>query len=124
MDEQLRRAERAAATGNPEAVAHWRYLCGRRGLFFKDHRPDEILSEWEEAQEDYDELWWHTSRGRKCGLWSPGDLRTGDFYFRTSVFKTCSKWGHLQGGKNSKRQTIRTHRDGSRRGYRFRNKQD
>ena len=122
MDEQLRRAERAAATGNPEAEAYWRHLCGRRGLFFKDYVPDEVLSEWEEAQQDYDDSWWHANTPRKCGLWNHGDLNHFDFDFRTAVFKTHCRWGHAwKGAENSKRQTIRTHRDGSRKSYRLRN---
>jgi hypothetical protein len=121
MDEQLRRAERAAATGNPEDVAHWRRLCGRRGLFFKDYAPDEVLSEWEEAQQDYDDSWWHANTPRKCGLWNRGDLGHYDFDFKTAVFKAHHRWGHYYVSGNSKRQTIRTHRDGSRRNYRLRN---
>lgn len=123
MDEQLRRAERAAATGNPEAEAYWRRLCGRRGLFFKDYVPDEVLSEWEKAQQGFDDLWWHANTSRKCGIWKNGDFWDCDF--KSSVFKAHHHWGHRwAGSQNSKRKTIRTHRDGSRKSYRLRDKQD
>ena len=36
------------------------------------------------------------------------------------LFKAHHDWGH-KGSKNSKRKTLRTHRDGSRRDFRLRN---
>ncbi len=121
MDDQLRRAERAAATGSPEDVARFERLCGRIGLFFRDRKPDEILSDAEETQQDYDETWWHGNTARKCGIWRYSDWRHGDVDFNSAVFKAHHQWGHRGwGSKNSKRQTLRTHRDGSRRNYRLR----
>ena len=70
MDEQIQRTERDAAAGDPEAAAAWLRLCARRGLYFRDFpRKDEDPTEWEEAQKDYDDLWWHGNTPRKCGLW-------------------------------------------------------
>ena len=115
MDEQLRRAERAAANGDPEAAAAWLQLCGRMGLFFRDHQPNEILSEAEDAQLDYDDIWWHR---RKCLRldWDGDPINNGGLY------KAHHKWGHRGwNNRNAKRKTLRTHRDGSRKNYRLRN---
>jgi len=59
MDLQLRQLERQAHAGDPDAEMRWIRLCGRRGLYFKDYQPDEVLTEWEEVQADYDSIIWH-----------------------------------------------------------------
>ena len=68
MDERIRRVERRALAGDLEAERLWRRLCGRMGLYFKDHQPDETLTEWEEVQKDYDDLFWH-AKGPKHFMW-------------------------------------------------------
>ena len=50
MDEQLRRLERRALTGDVEAEIRWRALCGRVCLYLRDHKPNETLSEWERTR--------------------------------------------------------------------------
>lgn len=113
MDDQLRRAERAAATGSSEDVARFERLCGRMGLHFRDHKPDEILSDAEETQQDYDETWWHGNTARKCGIWRYSDWSHGEADFKSAVFKAHHQWGHRGfDSKNSKRKTLRTHRNG------------
>ncbi len=83
-------------------------------------RRAETLTEWEEVQQDFDDLWWHGNTPRKCGLWGgTGIDRFWDVDFRKGVFKAHLTWGHRWGGENSKRQTLRTHRDGSRKDYRL-----
>lgn len=115
MDERLRRAERRAAAGDPEAEDLWRKLCGRMGLYFKDHRPNEILSEWEEIQQDYDEIWWHRRKALRLD-WDGDPINHGGLY------KAHHSWGHRGWSeRNAKRKTMRTHRDGSRKNYRLRN---
>ena len=122
MDTDLRRAQRALAWSAPEdreALVRSHARVGERLRLPPD---DEPLSEWEELQEHYDDLWWHRNTPRKCGLWNHGDLRNLDFDFAPSVFKAHHTWGHTGwDDKNSKRATLRTHRDGSRRQYRLRN---
>jgi len=114
MDEQIRRAERAAATGDPEAVALWIRLCARMGLHFRDFpRTSEELTDAEEVQADYDDIFWHRTTALRMGWdWEP----------RAGLYKAHHTWGHRGWGeKNGKQKTLRTHRDGSRKNYRLRN---
>lgn len=112
MDNQLRRIERRALAGDAEAERLWRRLCGRIGLYFRDHQPNEILTEWEEIQADYDEIWWHRRKALRWGWdWEP----------MGGLVKAHHTWGHRGwNNRNSKRKTLRTHRDGSRRNYKIR----
>ncbi len=113
MDEQLRRIEREALAGDPEAEILWLRLCGRVGLYFRDYPPDELLSEAEETQQNYDEIWWHRRKALRLD-WDGDPIMSGGLY------KAHHSLGHKGwGSKNSKRQTLRTHRDGSRRNYRL-----
>lgn len=116
MDDQLRRLERLAATGDRASRELWKAALVRAG--FPD--PDEEalkapLTEWEEAQAHYDDLWWHASTPHKCGLWNHSCFRHRDEDFAPSVFKAHHDWGHRWGGENSKRKTMRTHRNGKHR---------
>ncbi len=111
MDDQLRRVERQALSGDPEAKILLQQLYGRLGLYFRDREREEILSEPEEIQGDFDEIWWHRRKALRLD-WD-GDPKP-------SICKAHHPWGHRGwGAKNAKRQTLRTHRDGSRRNYRL-----
>lgn len=123
MDDQLRRAQRQAATGDPEAEIRYTQLCGRIGLYFRDHQPDETLSEAEEVQQDYDDIFWH----RKSVIafkWT-GYCRCcydyGSFFASGTVKAKDMKRRDNWGNNNAKRNTLRTHRDGSRKNYRLKN---
>lgn len=114
MDNKLRRAERDMLRGSPNGESDYRRMCARVGLYFKDHKPLEDLSEWEEAQEDYDDIWWHRRKALRLD-WDGDPINSGGLY------KAHHPWGHRGwGSKNSKRKTLRTHRDGSRRQFRLR----
>jgi hypothetical protein len=117
MDESLRRAEREAALDDYDARQRYRRMLVRSG------QPDPFELEehsWVDGVQDgYDDLWWHGNTARKCGLWRGRDFWDCDF--KTSVFKAHHRWGHdPYRGTNSKRKTLRTHRDGSRKNYRLR----
>ena len=116
MDDQIRRLEREAARGGYEARRAWKRCLQWIGEPDPDQAELEApATEWEEAQADYDDLWWHSNTPRKCGLWGgSGGWRFYDIDFKTAVFKAHLHWGHLWGGHNSKRKTLRTHRKGSR----------
>lgn len=123
MDDRLRKAEREfAAIGDYES---WRRLQVELARAGYDVESELLapLSEVEEFQVDYDELWWHAKRGLRCGLWgSNGSHSFEDVDFAPSVYKAHHKWGHTwQGKENSKRKTLRTHRDGSRKNYKIKN---
>jgi len=126
MDNELRRVERDAALGDPIAQARWIRLCARMGLFFRDFPlKKEILSEAEDAQADFDEIWWHAKRGLRCGLWGSNGIHSfWDVDFKPSVYKAHLSWGHKGsfGAQNSKRRTLRTHRSSKHkaRNYRLR----
>jgi len=121
MDDYLRRLERLAASGDYTSREQWKAALERAGLPDPDEEALKApLTEWEEAQAHYDDLWWHASTPHKCGLWNHSCLRHRDEDFAPSVFKAHHEWGHRCGGENSKRQTLRTHRDGSRKNYRLR----
>ena len=121
MDLELRRIERRMRAGEFGAEEEWRRKCGRRGLYFRDRRPAGDLTEWEEIQADYDDIWWHrksvktlkfTGYCRCCcdfNTWARKLVKAKDMAWR-------SNWGD----NNAKRKTLRTHRDGSRRNYRLR----
>lgn len=105
MDERFRQAEREwLATGLPEAEDRFRRECARFGLRFRDHKREEILTEWEEIQADYDEIAWHARKALRWGWdWDP----------RGGLVKAHHTWGHRGwNNRNSKRKTLRTHRDG------------
>ena len=122
MDDKLRRLERLAALGDPEAEAAWRRENGRRGLYFRDRQPHETLTQWEESQEDYDEIFWH-AKGPKYFAWWSGCPCCQDWgRLAAKLTKAHHVWGHRWGGQNSKRKTLRTHRDGSRKNYRLRSR--
>jgi len=122
MDDQLRLAERAVRAGEPGAESLWRFLCARRGLYLRDRQPPEELTEWEEIQADYDDLWWQ--RKSVVGFkWTSGCRCCFEYgnKFANKLVKgkdqrNRSNWGD----NNAKRKTLRTHRDGSRRAYRLR----
>lgn len=117
MDEQLRRLERLASSGDYYARVQWKTALLRAGL----PDPDAMalagpLTLAEEIQEQFDDIWWHR---RKCLRldWDGDPINSGGLY------KAHHPWGHRGwGAKNSKRQTLRTHRDGSRRDYQLRDK--
>lgn len=111
MDERLRRLERQAALGDREAELRWREECKRIGLYFRDRQPDEILSEAEEIQEDYDEIFWH-AKGPRHFSWNPACPCCGDWSkWSAKLTQDHHTWGHRWGGQNSKRKTLRTHRN-------------
>lgn len=126
MDERLRRIERQALAGDPEAEILWRRLCGRRGLYFRDHQPDEILTEWEKIQQDYDDLAWQGRPWRGllyqwCGCRCCGyQASTAKKLVKGRDLSFCDNWGD----NNAKRKTLRTHRDGSRKNYKLKRRRD
>ncbi len=115
MDEQIRRLERRAKDGDYQDRAYWKAALERAG------HPDPDLAEiqaplnhFEEVQEDFDEIWWHAKERLRFGWdWEP----------RGGLVKAHHSWGHRRGhrGENSKRKTLRTHRDGSRRCHKIKN---
>ena len=118
MDDQLRRAERDFFSGDPEAEERFIRACARMGIRIRNHKRDEILTEWEEIQQIYDDQWWHGNTARKCGLW--GRRNFGDVDFKSAVFKAHHDWVHWGwNNRNAKRKTLRTHRDGSRSNYKI-----
>lgn len=122
MDEQLRRAERDLTSGNPEVEERWLRYCARIGLFFRDHKRGEILSEWEESQQDYDEIWWHR-KSIKSFKWTSYCRCCYDYGSKYANSRVKAKDMGIRnnwGDNNAKRKTLRTHRDGSRRNYRLR----
>lgn len=112
MDERLRRLERLAATGDCAARLEWRRALAQAGL--PDPDADDLnapLTEAELYQLDYDEIFWHRTTALRFG-W--------DMEPRAGICKAHHKWGHRGFNPNSKRKTLRTHRDGSRSVYRLR----
>jgi len=113
MDDYLRRLERLAATGDYVSRQQWKGALVRAG--FPD--PDEEalkapLTEWEESQKHYDDLAWQRTTAGRMG-W--------DFEPRSGCGKAHHTWGHRGwNNRNSKRKTIRTHRNGSRKNHRLR----
>jgi hypothetical protein len=108
MDEHIRRLERRAAAGDYTARQQWRVAVMRAG--YPD--PDDAgpLTEWEEIQKDYDKIWWH---GKPSHCWWWGEIPIG------GLVKAHHTWGHRGWNPNSKRKTLRTHRDGSRKNYKI-----
>jgi len=122
MDDYLRRLERQAAYGDIAARQQWKAALERAGFPDPDEEAAKApLTEWEEIQNDFDEIWWHGSTPLKCGLWGgrTGIGRFWDVDFSQSLFKAHHDWGHRWGDPNSKRKTLRTHRDGSRKNYKI-----
>ena len=118
MDDYLRRLERQAASGDYVSRQQWKAALERAGL--PDPDLEELLApptEEEVAQAGYDEQWWHGNTARKCGLW--GRRNFDDVDFKSAVFKAHHTWGHRGWNPNSKRKTLRTHRDGSRKNYKI-----
>jgi hypothetical protein len=116
MDEFLRRLERRAKGGDYQDRAYWMAALERAGL--PDPDLEEIsapLTHFEAIQQDFDDIWWHSTKRFRFG-W--------DFEPVKGLVKAHHSWGHRRGhhGENSKRKTLRTHRDGSKRCYR--NKHD
>lgn len=113
MDESIRRIERTTSLDwTPEDQERLLRSYDRMGLRVRIFDLADALTEWEEIQSDYDDLWWHASTPHKCGLW--GGSHSGcfrDVDFRSSVFKAHHEWRHRWGGENSKRKTLRNHRD-------------
>lgn len=114
MDEHLRRLERQAATGDYAARQQWRAAVMRAGL----PDPDAVgpLTEWEEIQKDYDQIFWHRTTALRFG-W--------DMEPRGGICKAHHTWGHRGwNNRNAKRKTLRTHRDGSRKNYKIKSEKD
>lgn len=113
MDEQLRRLHRQAQRGDYQARIAWKAACERAGHPSDLEEIAAPLTYFEEVQQDFDEIWWHAKERLRFGWdWAP----------RGGLVKAHHAWGHRRGdkGENSKRKTLRTHRDGSRRCYEFR----
>lgn len=113
MDDNIRRLERQAASGDYEARLRWKAALARAG--YPDPDEEELnapLTEAEEAQAAYDEIFWHRTKALRFG-W--------DMEPRAGICKAHHTWGH-RGWKNrnSKRKTLRTHRDGSRGDFKIR----
>ena len=109
MDDQIRRLERLAATGDYAARLQWRHALVRAG--FPDPDAPDPLTEWDEVQSRYDDLAWQRTTAGRMG-W--------DYEPRSGCGKAHHTWGHRGWNPNSKRKTMRTHRDGSRKDYRLR----
>ena len=121
MDFERRGAFRAWPFLSKEEKEDLRCLSILVGDPIKDRDLSEVLSEWEETQQDYDDLWWHRKSvmslmdGNHC----PCCIRyssKGASLVKAKNMSFRSNWGD----NNAKRKTIRTHRDGSRRDYRLR----
>jgi hypothetical protein len=117
MDNHLRRLERQAATGDHLARQQWKAAVIRAG--FPDPDDDGPLTEWEEIQKDYDEIFWH-AKGPKHFSWSSGCWCCFDVSkWAVKLMQDHHDWGHRGwNNRNAKRKTIRTHRDGSSKNYR------
>jgi hypothetical protein len=105
MDAHIRRLERQARLGDYEDRARWKAALERAG------RPDPDIEELlaplshEEAlQEDFDGIWWHSTRRFRFG-WDMDPVG--------GLIKAHNMGYHSNRGENSKRKTIRTHRDSS-----------
>lgn len=113
MDNDIRRLERLAATGDYEARQRWKAALARAG--YPDPDEEELnapLTEAEEAQAAYDEIFWHRTKALRFG-W--------DMEPRAGICKAHHTWGHRGwANRNSKRKTLRTHRDGSRGDFQIR----
>ena len=117
MDQYLRNLQRQAASGDYQARKAWIAARVRAGFPHPDKEYlSAPLSEYEHIQEDYDETFW-LARPRLgvismwCGIGCCGyinELATKFIKPKDFTF-TFSKMT-----KNSKRKTLRTHRDGSR----------
>jgi hypothetical protein len=113
MDDYLRRLERQAASGDYVSRQQWKAALARAGLPDPDEEALKApLTEWEESQKHYDDLaWQRTTAGRMGWDWEP----------RSGCGKAHHVWGHRGwNNRNSKRKTIRTHRNGSRKNHRLR----
>jgi len=118
MDGYFRRVERAAAGGDLEAETRLQKLYRRSGYFFRDHKRDEILTEWEETQQDYDDVSWH-AKGPKYFMWGGWCSCCRDSSKWSSKLVKAHKATPKHTPKNFKRKTLRTHRDGSRKNYKL-----
>jgi len=114
MDREIRELERRVGEGSYEARLRWKALLCRLG---SDPNTEELcapLSEAEEIQEAYDDIWWHRRKALRLD-WDGGPINNGGLY------KAHHSWGHRGWSeRNAKRKTLRTHRDGSRKNYRLR----
>jgi hypothetical protein len=123
MDDYFRRVERAAAGGDPEAEILLQKLYRRCGYFFRDHKRDEILTEWEELQQDYDDIFWH-QKGPKYFMWGGYCSCCRDVSKWSEKLVKAHKPSPKHTPKNFKRKTLRTHRDGSRKNYKLKRRRD
>ena len=115
MDEEIRRLERLVATGDYAARQQWRVAVMRAGYPDPDEDALGPLTEWEEIQKDYDEIFWHRTKALRFG-W--------DMEPRAGICKAHHTWGHRGWNPNSKRKTVRTHRNGSRNSFKIRYQRD
>jgi len=104
MEALIREAERRfRSTGDYIAWTRYCELMLRTG--YDDPRNVEAPTEWDEVQEDWDDLWWHR-RKALCLDWDGRPINHG------ALYKAHHEWGHKGFiDTNSKRKTLRTHRD-------------
>lgn len=109
MDAQIRRLERQAKLGDYEDRARWKAALERAGR--PDPDVEELLaplSHEEALQADFDEIWWHSTKRFRFG-WDMDPIG--------GLIKAHNMGHHSNRGENSKRKTLRTHRNGSSRCY-------
>lgn len=112
MDAHIRRLERRARLGDYEDRARWKAALERAG--FPDPDLEEIrapLTHFEVIQQDFDDIWWHSTKRFRFG-WDMDPIG--------GLIKAHNMGHHSHRGENSKRRTLRTHRNGSRRDHKLR----
>lgn len=102
----------------------WHWLAILYGRPIKNHKPQEVLTEWEEVQLDYDDLHWQRY-GYKHFRANNGCSCCQSYETPFAAQLTKPKYLNFRDNvsdNNAKRKTIRTHRSGSRRLFNIRQK--
>ena len=113
MDYDLRRLERQAAAGDYASHQQWKAALKRAGVPDPDEEAlNAPLTEWEENQKDFDEIFWH-AKGPKHFSWSTDCFCCHDASkWAVKLMQDHHEWGHRGwNNRNAKRKTLRTHRN-------------
>ena len=120
MDYERRGCYRAWPFLSDEEKEDWYWLAILWGRPIQEHKPAEVLTEWEMVQADYDDLHWHRygykhfRRNNGCYCCQAWETPFASQLTKPKYLNYRSNWGD----NNAKRKTLRTHRDGSRRNFR------